>query len=423
MPNIRLRLNTRLVPALVGVLLLVEVLGLYRGWRVLLVGLGLAWLIAYLWSRSLARGLKLQRELRFGWLQVGDRLLERLTIKNNGRFPALWVEVDDRSTLPGHRHSRSLSVGGAHSIRWFKETTCSLRGLYTLGPITMRTGDPFGFYSVVLEYPTAIPVLVLPQVVELPTIAIAPGGRAGEGKVRPKVLERTVSAASVREYLPGDHYRWIHWPTTARRDNPFVRILDSAPAGDLWIVIDTNKRVHLGRGMQSTEEHAVVLAASLADRGLQSGRAVGLAAADHELVWLPPRGGETQRWQILHSLALLSQGNHRLSDLLLRLSGVLGRDTSLVVLTPDAEPSWVEALASLMRSGISPTVMQFDRVSFGGRKGIGNVISLLTDLGAEYHIVTRDLLEVSVSEFEPRRIPRVSVAMDAESSKGWEVVL
>ena len=69
-----MRLNTRLLPALVGLLLVLHLAVPYRGWLVLLVGLGGAWLVSYVWARSLARGLGLVREMRFGWAQVGDRL-------------------------------------------------------------------------------------------------------------------------------------------------------------------------------------------------------------------------------------------------------------------------------------------------------------------------------------------------------------
>ena len=425
MPKANLRLKARIVPALVAILLVIEILGLYRGWRVLLVGLGLAWLIGYLWARSLAGGLRLRRELRFGWVQVGDRLLERITLKNEGRFPALWVEFNDHSSLPNHAVGRSLSVEGRNSARWFNDTACSIRGLFNLGPVILRSGDPFGFYDVQLTYPTTVPVLVLPQVVPLPTIPLAKGGRAEEGQIALKAIERTVSAASVREYQPGDYHRWIHWPTTARRNDLFVRVFDAAPAGDLWIVLDMFEGAHIGEGEHSTQEHAVVIAASLADRALRRGRPVGLVSADDELVWKRPRGGELQRLGILHSLALVSIGNRPLADLLLSLSFAFGHDSSLVVLTPDTDPSWVEALASLTRTGISATVMMFDPQSFGGEGDVDYVRSSLVDLGVDSHLVTRDLLEGAADTLETpmQRVDFMLAPAYQSSQEAWEVVL
>ncbi len=420
-----LRLKARIVPALVAILLVIEILGLYRGWRVLLVGLGLAWLIGYLWARSLAGGVRLRRELRFGWVQVGDRLLERMTLKNEGRFPALWVEFNDHSSLPNHAVGRSLSIEGRSSVRWFNDTSCTIRGLFNLGPVTLRTGDPFGFYDVQLAYPTTVPVLVLPQVVPLPTIPLAKGGRAEEGQVALKAIERTVSAASVREYQPGDYHRWIHWPTTARRNELFVRVFDAAPAGDLWIVLDMFEGAHVGEGEQSTQEQAVVIAASLADRALRRGRPVGLISADDELVWKRPRGGELQRMGILHSLALVSIGNRPLADLLLSLSFAFGHDSSLVVLTPDTDQGWVEALASLTRTGISATVMMFDPQSYGGEGDVDRVRSSLVDLGVESHLVTPDLLEGTTDALETpmQRVDLMLAPAYQGSQEAWEVVL
>jgi len=425
MVEARLRLKARIVPVLVAILLVIEILGLYRGWRVLLVGLGLAWLIGFLWARSLAAGLRLRRELRFGWVQVGDRLIERMTLQNEGRFPALWVEFHDRSSLPNHAPGRTLSVGARNSIRWFNDTACSIRGVFNLGPVAIRAGDPLGFYEIELTYPTSVPVLVLPQVVPLPPIPLARGGRAEEGQIAQKAIEQTVSAASVREYQAGDYHRWIHWPTTARRNDLFVRVFDAAPAGDLWIVLDMCEDVHVGVGEQSTQEHAVVLAASLADRGLRLGRPVGLVSADDELVWKIPRGGEFQRWGILHSLALVSMGTRRLADLLLSLSPSFGQESSLVVLTPDTDPSWVEALASLTRAGISATVMLLDPQSFGGEGDVEPVNSALLELGVASHLVTRDLLEAA-GEIMETPMPRVDLELDSvhlSSQEAWEVLL
>ena len=263
MPKPQLQLQSWFLPALVGLLLVLQLIIPYRGWRILLVGLGGAWLVSYLWARSLARGLRLTREMRFGWAQVGDRIVERFSLANDGQAPALWVEVMDHSTIPDYQASRGTGVNGRHWIKWHREAICTRRGLFTLGPTTVRTGDPFGLYTVTLHYPASLPLIVLPPIVPLPTIEVAPGGRIGEGRPRANALERSVSAAGIREYRPDDSLRWIHWRTSARRDSLFVRLFDGTPASDWWILLDMDRRVQIGKGPDATEEHAVILAASL----------------------------------------------------------------------------------------------------------------------------------------------------------------
>jgi uncharacterized protein (DUF58 family) len=381
------------MPALVGLLLVLHLAVPYRGWLILLVGLGGAWLASYLWARSLAHGLRLVREMRFGWAQVGDRLEERFTLVNEGMLPGLWVEVVDHSTVPDYRVSRVSGVGGGSQSRWHTKGVCTRRGLFTLGPTTLRTGDPFGLYAVTLHYPDSATLMVTPPILSLPTIEVAPGGRTGEGRPRANAPERTVGAASVRDYVQGDSLRWIHWPTSARRDSLFVKLFDGTPAGDWWVFLDLDQSVQAGQGQASTEEHGVILAASLADRGLRSGRAVGLVTHGEELVWLPPQEGDGQRWTILRALALVEKGSRPLAELLARARPRFGERTSLIIVTPNVEGGWVEALWPLLRRGAIPTVLLLDPVSFGGTGDASRTSTLLSNLGITSYVITRDLLD------------------------------
>ncbi len=390
----RLRLNAWLLPVLVVLLLVMQVLAPYKGWLALLIGLGGAWLIGLAWAWSLKRTLRLTREMRYGWAQVGDRLAERFTLINGGRvFPALWVEIVDHSTVPGYHVGWATGVGAGDSLRRYREAVCSRRGLFTLGPTTMLTSDPFGIFSVTIHYPTALPFMVLPPIVPLPAIQVSPGGRAGEGRPRPNAPERTVSASSVREYAAGDSRRWIHWPTSARHDSLFVRLFDGTPAGDWWVLLDLERRVQVGEGDDSTEEHGVILAASLADRGLRLRRGVGLATHGQELVWLPPRRGDEHRLDLLRALAVVSPGPCSLAELLTHTQSSLGRYASLIIITPAMESTWIEALVPLLRRGAVPTVLLLDPASFGGQGDARETAALLADLNVAHYIVGRDLLD------------------------------
>jgi uncharacterized protein (DUF58 family) len=374
-------------------LLVLQLIAPYRGWVILLIGLGGGWLISYLWARSLARGLRLTREMRFGWVQVGDRLEERFTLVNRGWAPGLWVEIVDHTNMPDYRASRVTGVGSQSDNRWHTQGVCNRRGLFTLGPTSLHTADPFGLYTVTLHYPDSATLTVVPPILPLPAIEVAPGGRAGEGRPRANAPERTVSAFSVREYVRGDSTRWIHWRTSAHHDSLFVRLFDGTPAGDWWIFLDADRSVQAGQGYASTEEHGVILAASLADRGLRAGRAVGLVAHGPELVWLPPQGGNGQRWSILRALALLSPGTRPLGELLIRARPSFGQRTSLVVITPAVHGQWVETLWPLLRRGVVPTVLVLDPASFGGTGDAGGLVALLSDLGVTRYVITRDLLD------------------------------
>lgn len=389
----KIRLNSWLLPVLVLAAAITDLIAPYRGWRVLYIGLGSALILGYFWVRSLARGLDLTREMRFGWAQVGDRLVERFTLRNEGWAPGVWVEVDDQSTLPEYYASRGTGLPGRDSLRWHTEAICNRRGLFVLGPTSLRTGDPFGLFSVSLPYPSALPLLVLPPIVPLPNIQIAPGGRSGDGRPRPDAIDRTVSAATVREYVSGDSRRWIHWRTTARRDDLYVRLFDGTPSGDWWILLDMDKDVQSGEDEDATDEHGIILAASLADQGIRMRHSVGFAAYSDELIYLPPEQGEGRRWEILRSLALISRGALPLAEVIARLQSGLGSHTSIIVITPSTSVGWVESLVPLIRRGAVPTVLLLDPVSFGGVGDVSLVEAALMGLNVANYRITMDVLD------------------------------
>lgn len=346
------------------VVLVLYLIETYRGWFVLLLGLGVAWGGGYLWVRSLAKGLTFSRRMRFGWAQVGDRLEEQFELKNLGWAPAIWVEVDYASTMPDYQPKRVSAVGGAGlSSRWQIGGMCTRRGVFTLGPVTLRTHDPFGFFELTLEDPQTSTMLVTPPIIPLPFIEVAPGGRVGDGRPRRFAAEETVSVTNVREYTPGDSLRLIHWPTTARRNQYFVRNLDNSPASDWWIFLDLDERVQAGQGAASTEEHGVILAASLADQGLRGGHPVGLVTHGADLAWLPPRHGEAHHHDLLRTLAVARPGACSLQKLL-ELARPIFRQNSLILITSNPNPIWVDALLPLLHRGAVPTVLFLDPESY-----------------------------------------------------------
>ena len=360
----RLQLNRRGLPWLVGLLLVLQLATPYQGWLVLLVGLGGGWAISYLWARSLRRGLHLRRTLRAGWTQVGDRLAEEFTLHNRGWARGIETEIQAEANLPDYQASRVVSIDGRSRKVWQVEGVCRRRGLFTLGPTTLRATDPLGLYTLTLLDPHCTTLMVTPRIVQLPEIQVAPGGRAGEGRRRANTLEPTVSAAGIRDYAPGDPAHTLHWPSVARRDILSVRTFDNTPAGDWWIVPDLAAGVQVGEDPDSTQEHAIILAASLAARGLAAGRAVGLVAHGRELAWLPPRLGDQQRWEILRALALLDPGAIDLAPLLNRVRSGIGQFSSLILITPAPSSAWIDALLPFLRRGVVPTVLLLDPATF-----------------------------------------------------------
>ena len=158
----KIELKSRTLPILVGVIFIFQLFGAYKGWMILLVGLGGAWLLGYLWARTLAQGLSISLKDHSPWAKVGDQMVVRFQLSNTGWAHALWVVVEDHSNFPGYAGDKVTSINGHYEKSWLKRNFCNLRGLYTFGPISLHTGDPFGFYRVSIHFSATTTLLIMP---------------------------------------------------------------------------------------------------------------------------------------------------------------------------------------------------------------------------------------------------------------------
>lgn len=359
-----------------------------RTWNTLLIGFGGMVTAAYLWVRALARGLRARRRLRFSWVAVGDRLEEQFTLTNASGLPALWVEVRDSSNVPGYTAAIVRSVGANAQEEWRQSAICQQRGKFHLGPWAVRTSDPFGIFTVTCHYPTSAEIVIHPPIHSQLPIPLPHGQSSGRVRARQRSWQATVNAAGVRDYRPHDPWQWIHWPTTARRDALHVREFDLDAAGDVWILLDLQESAQLGKGMEGTEEHAVLLAAALAARGLSQMRPIGLLGYGKQPQIVPPGRGEGQRWQILQALALVqADGTTPLRRALQDLGQRAKRGAAAIVITPTPTADWIADLVALSQRGVQCHAILLERHSFGGPENSAGLQKAVQQVGLNCQLV------------------------------------
>ncbi len=354
---------------LIGLCVLIPLALLLPGkiWSTLLAGYGVLMLIAFIWAQLLARNVRGSRKLRFGWVAVGDRLSEQFEIQNYGELPAIWVELSDESNVPGYQSSVVRSVGARQTDRWRHSAVCRQRGHYHLGPWALHSGDPFGFFRVTIAYPHSEEIVIHPPIHAEVPIALPAGQSSGRVRSRDRRWQVTNNAVTVRNYQPQDPQRWIHWPSSARRDELFVRQFEADAAGEVWLILDLQQEIQVGKGAEGTEEHAVVLAAALTAQGQQQQRAIGLATYGKEPQLIPPGRGQHQQWKLLQALALAdADGNNDLIIALRDLGEIARRGSATVIITPRDRGDWLPELLHLSQRGIQSHVALFDRASFSG---------------------------------------------------------
>ena len=342
--------------------------------------------VSFLWAWVSVRWLSVSRRTRARRAQVGRALNEVFVIHNRALLPKLWLEVRDHSDLPGHRASHVVPALGIRSrYRWYVETPCLVRGEFRLGPLTLLSGDPFGLYLSPRQLGSTSRVIVYPATVLVDRFELPMGQLSGGDAQRRRTHFITTNAAGVRDYVPGDSFNRIHWRTTARRDHLTVKEFELDPLVDIWLFVDLSAASVLempsvqrsptsgniipnDQGIpHSTEEYAVVIAASLAQHFIEMERALGFAAyVPHREVYQPERGNR-QLSRILQTLAVArSLSRLSLHQMLTLETPYFTRGTTLVIVTASTDHGWVAEAQTLSRRGIRPMCVLVDPASFGG---------------------------------------------------------
>ncbi len=392
------------VALLAGVILLLSQLNRWTIFDKLFFVLGGLLVVAFFWSRFALSGLSITRRTLTDRAHVGDLLIEQVELENRSRLAKLWVEVTDHSTLPGHRLSRVVSLGPGATVGWRAKTWCTRRGRFRLGPLVLRASDPFGLFERRLLVPETRELIVYPALVDLTTVRLPAGELPGGSALQKRTPFVTPNVSGVRQYQPGDSFNRIAWSATARTGQLMVKEFELDPSADVWLVLDGEARHHVvahdvacagdtgervvGTILDSTEEYAVTITASLARFFLDLNRAVGVVASGGSRVVLPADRGARHLVKVLEVLALFrSDGHAPVQEALLTEQTRFGREAVVIVVTPSTDEAWVKALAELTTRSMRCLAVVIEPSTFGSEASSLLVVSELTALGIPFVLV------------------------------------
>jgi uncharacterized protein (DUF58 family) len=340
--------------------------------------LALAVPLCYLWARFNVSGLPVEVTRLVDRAQVGQHAEELIVVRNPSWFPRIWLEIEDRTDLPGAHTGRVISLGGRRRTSWRAHTLLTRRGVYAVGPVRVTSSDPFGLFKMQREYGQRSQVIVYPPFIDLPHFTVPPASLPGEGRFRRRTHYVTPNASGVREYVPGDSFNRIHWGSTARAGRLMVKTFELDPASDIWIVLDLQRSVQAGSGDESTEEYGVKIAASVARYFLNANRNVGFIAFGDRLDIIETERGGQQMTRILESLAMArASGDAPVSNLLNVEGKRFGRHTTVVLITPSPNEEWVTSLLMLTQRGVKVAAVVLEASTFGARESSLMVVSQL----------------------------------------------
>lgn len=226
--------------ALVG--LTATILGLLLGLGEI-TGLGLALVtlvvLAVASAGVGASGLRAERTVTPDRATAGDLVEVGIRVLRGRRDSGPRVTLIDHVHGPGGRSERvrrtigpwNAPDGAAVSYRFRVDR----RGIFDIGPMRIECSDPFGLARRSVAGPTATRVTVLPriEVVDPPSFVVD----AGSDTTSASILAGSEFAA-LRDYVPGDDLRKVHWRTSARRDSLVIRRDEQPRRNGCTVLVD-----------------------------------------------------------------------------------------------------------------------------------------------------------------------------------------
>lgn len=206
---------------------------------------------------------------------VGDDAVGSLTVGNPGArllLPALLELPVGAATAvfelprmaPGEEHEELFRI------------PTQKRAVIVVGPVESVRRDPFGLLGRRLRWTDPVDLFVHPRTVNLQ------GSATGfikdlEGLPTRDLSTADVSFHALREYVPGDDRRHIHWKTTARTGTLMVRQFEETRRSHLAVALSARGADY---GSEQEFELAVSAAGSLGLQALREQRDLSMLTQD-----------------------------------------------------------------------------------------------------------------------------------------------
>jgi uncharacterized protein (DUF58 family) len=326
------------------------------------------------WKTKSLDGITYQRIFHFTRGFPGEKINLNIEIENKKLLPLSWIRVQDdwdRSIgpvnqeilAPSHIIDRGFLVN-IFRLRWYEKASRSYklllrkRGIFTVGPARIDTGDLFGIFekNKMIENPQY--VTVFPTLYPFSNLKFTSDDPFGDLQTRRRLYEDPNRPIGVRGYRPDDSFRRIHWPATARTGQLQVKVYQPTSGQVMMVCMNVATFARYWEGIYpELLEHIIKTAATIVHEGLLEGYKVGLVAngslahADQPFR-IPPGRSPQQLAMLLQSLAgVNSVITGDFGRFLLKEVPRVQYGSTLIVLTAITSPELASTLIQLRHHG------------------------------------------------------------------------
>jgi uncharacterized protein (DUF58 family) len=326
--------------------------------------------VAWWWQRRSLVGVTYRRVFHFIRGFPDERIDLQVEVDNRKFLPISWLRVqddwdravgpvDEDVLAPSHLKDRGF-LTNIFSLRWFEKAQRSYtlllrkRGIYSIGPARLDTGDLFGIFEKNKEVGPNQYLTVFPTLLPFSNFEFPAEDPFGDRRSRRRLFEDPNRPMGVREYRPEDSFRRVHWPATARTGQLQVKVYQPTTGQVMMVCMNVTTFARHWEGVYpELLEYLIKLAATLIDEGIREGYKVGLVAngclahADQPFR-IPPGRSPQQLAVLLQALAgVTSVVTGNFERFLLREVPRVPYGATLIILTAVTTPELATTLIQL----------------------------------------------------------------------------
>lgn len=297
-------------------------------WLIVAIAIMAAFQVAYYNKRGFS-GVSYDRSFSKKRVFAGESLEMIEVIANNKLMPLPWVRGESRVSPHlrfGRQENLEIAMRSFHKSVFFigayrritrkHRVEATHRGYFDCGLVSLTVGDLLGFSHEGCDVRVdGARLIVYPRIAlpgELPEKALE---WQGDVSVHRWIDPDPIQVVSVREYLPGDSRRDIHWAATARTGQMQVKVRDYTVTPKLLVLLNAQIREDLWGEMTREQrgfmENAVSISAALCAWAANAGLGVGFRCNSSsifgfkrgDIVSIEPQTGALE--SILETMAFL----------------------------------------------------------------------------------------------------------------------
>jgi len=250
-----------------------------RGLALLGLTVMLLHVLARIWSRAAAGRVTARVRLDRRRVFPGDPVRMTLTLDNRSRLP-VWVQADVQRDAAGTASNEAgealnMVLPGRSGARMDWTLTPTRRGVYTLGPGRMQSGDLLGWFPRTVPGANPAELVVYPGLMETSRLDLAKLEYFGAPGAKSPVLD-PIYIMGARDWAPNRPARYIHWRASVRLNRWQEKVFDPSAQAKVLLALDVSG--FTGPEADERFERTLSLLASLAAGYHRRGRQVGLMA-------------------------------------------------------------------------------------------------------------------------------------------------